>query len=311
MQVLVTGGAGFIGSHLVEALAGRGDSVFALDNLAQGKATNLEGLQGQVALVNASVVDLVAVERTVRENRIEGIVHAAAVASRAVTDPCVMVRVNIEGTASILEVARRCGVRRTIIISSDEVYGSFQYEPADEEHPRRPSNPYGISKVAGEQFARYYHAAYKVDSVVVRPGRVYGPRFPRERVPTNMIRNALQGQATILPNGGDDKSDYTYVKDLVQGILLALDKENPSHRTYNISGGAAYTTTQLAAMIREMVPGALVEVGPGPVEAEGITLPVKGAMDISRARQDLGYRPAYDIRQGLEEYTEHLRRNRL
>lgn len=311
MRVLVTGGAGFIGSHLVEALAGRGDAVVAYDNLAQGRAENLEGLQGRVALVDASMVDLAAAEKAVTENRIEGIVHAAAIASRAVTDPGVMIQVNIQGTANILEVARRCNVRRTIIVSSDEVYGGFQYEPADEDHPRAPNNPYGISKVAGEQFADYYATFYRVDSVVVRPGRVYGPRFPRERVPTTMIRNALQGRPTILPNGGDDKSDYTYVKDLVQGILLALDKARPGYRVYNISGGTAYTTTQIAAIIRDMFPGVRLEVGPGPVEAEGIQLPTKGAMDISKACQDLGYRPAYDIRRGLEEYTQHLRRNPL
>ena len=308
MRVLVTGGAGFIGSHVVEALERRGDDVLVLDNLAQGRAENLEGLQGRITLVNGSIFDLATVEDTVKRHRIESIVHAAAIASREVTDPGVMIRVNIEGTANILETAKRQGTRRTIVISSDEAYGGFQYEPADEDHPRAPNNPYGISKVAGEQFAQYYREFHKVDSIVVRPARVYGPRFGRERVPTNMIKNALAGRPTIQPSGGDNKSDYTYVKDLVQGILLALDKEQPRYRVYNISGGKAYTTIQIAAFIREMFPGVRVEVGPGPVEVDGVKLPVKGAMDISRAQEDLGYKPAFDIRRGLEDYTEHLRR---
>lgn len=309
MRILVTGGAGFIGSHLVDALVARGDEVVVYDNLAQGRAENLAAVQGRVVVQEASVVDLEALERTVREHHVEKIAHIAAIASRDVLDPRLIISVNIQGTVNVLEVAKRCEVRRCVLLSSDEVYGEFQYEPADEHHPLVPRHPYGISKLCGERFAEYYHEFHGVDAVSIRTARVYGPRFLGERVPKDLIQNALQGKPTWVPNGGDDKADYTYVRDAVRGILLALDAEKPQYRVYNITGGKAYTTTQVGELIQEIFPGAEMQIGPGPVEVDGVKLPMKGTMDIARARDDLGYTPEYDIRKGLAEYVRHLRCN--
>ncbi|MGD0266652.1 MAG: NAD-dependent epimerase/dehydratase family protein [Candidatus Methylomirabilota bacterium] len=305
-RILVTGGAGFIGSHLVDALVVRGDAVVVYDTLAQGRAKNLATVRDRVLLRDASVVDLEALETTVREHHIEKIAHVAAIASREVLDPSLIISVNIQGTVNVLEVAKRCAVRRCVLLSSDEVYGEFQYEPADEHHPLVPRHPYGISKLCGERFAAYYHEFHGVDVLSIRTARVYGPRFLGERVPKNLIQNALQGKPTWAPNGGDDKADYTYVLDAVRGILLALDADRPRHRVYNVTGGKAYTTAQVTEFIREILPSAQFHIGPGPVEVDGIKLPIKGMMSISRAMDDLGYTPQYDIRKGLAEYVEYL-----
>ncbi len=307
MRVLVTGGAGFIGSHLVEALVARGDAVVVYDNLAQGRAENLTAIRDRVVARDASVVELETLEQTIREQHVEKIAHLAAIASRDVLDPSLIISVNIQGTVNVLEAAKRCGVRRCVLLSSDEVYGEFQYEPADEGHPLAPRQPYGISKLCGERFAEYYHEFHGVSAISIRTARVYGPRFQGERVPKTLIQNALQGKPTRMATGGDDKADYTYVKDAVQGILLALDAERPGFLAYNITGGKAYSTTEVAALVREMVPTAEMQIGPGPVEVDGVKLPIKGTMDIGRAKRDLGYAPRYDIRRGLAEYLEHLR----
>ncbi len=309
MRILVTGGAGFIGSHLVDALVARGDEVVVYDNLAQGRAENLAAVRGRVVVREASVVDLEALDRTVREHHVEKIAHIAAIASRDVLDPRLIINVNIQGTVNVLEVARRCAVRRCVLLSSDEVYGEFQYEPADEHHPLVPRHPYGISKLCGERFALYYHEFHGVDSLSIRTARVYGPRFLGDRVPKNLLQNALQGKPTCIPSGGDDKAAYTYVADAVHGIMLALDAERPRYRAYNMTGEKAYSTAEVAGLIKEMFPSAQLQVGPGPVEVDGIPLPIKGAMDITRAMTDLGYTPGYDIRRGLAEYAEHLRRH--
>jgi nucleoside-diphosphate-sugar epimerase len=307
MRILVTGGAGFIGSHLVDALVARGDTVVVYDNLAQGTHENLRDVLDRVAFVPSNLADLDALERAVREHRIERIAHVGAIASRGVLDPSLIIRVNIEGTVNVLEVARRHGLARVVLLSSDEVYGTWRYDPADEGHPLAPKQPYGISKLAGERFAEYYHEFHGVSAVCIRPARVYGPRYRRERVPTPMIQHALQGRPYRLAKGGADRADYTYVRDAVQGIRLALDAVDPPSLIYNITGGKAYSTAEIAAILTELLPGAVMEIGPGPTEVDGIALPIKGALDITRAKRELGYMPQYDIRKGLAENIAHLR----
>jgi len=309
--VLVTGGAGFLGAAVVRRLAERGDRVVALDNFQAGAPRNLEGLGGNVRLVTADVTDLSALLQVVRTERVERVVHAAAIVSvvSALAAPSHLTRVNVEGTLNVLEAMRLFDIGRTVHISSEETYGAFRYEPADEEHPLAPLNPYGISKVASEQLGRFYRTAYKTDFVSIRTSWVYGPAFPRQRIPRTLIEAALAGRPLRLPAGGDARIDHTYLDDCVDGILLALDHPAHPFDVYNVASGEARSTAELVALVRELIPGADLSVGAGPHwYNEELQAPPKGALDVTRARQALGFEPKYDLRRGLAAYIEWYRR---
>jgi nucleoside-diphosphate-sugar epimerase len=311
--VLVTGGAGFLGSAVVRRLAARGDRVVALDSFQAGTPANLAGLGAGVALVPGDATDLAGLLGVVRAHGVGRIVHAAAIVSvvSALAAPSHLTRVNIAATLNVLEAMRLLGVMRTVHISSEETYGRFRYEPADEGHPLDPLNPYGVSKAAGEQLGRFYRQVFGTDFVSVRTSWVYGPGFPRLRIPRTLVEAAVEGRPLHLPTGGDARIDHTYVDDCVDGILLALDHPAHPHDVYNIASGEGRTTAELVDLVRTLVPGADLAVGPGPhrYSAE-LEAPPKGALDVSRARRVLGYVPRYDLRRGLEAYIGWYRRGR-
>jgi nucleoside-diphosphate-sugar epimerase len=310
-RVLVTGGAGFLGAAIVRRLAKRDDQVVALDNFQAGASANLAGLRSNVSLVAGDVTDLSALLGVVKQHRIQRIIHAAAIVSviPSLSAPSHVTRVNIDGTLNVLEAMRLFDVERAVHISSEEVYGAFRHEPADEEHLTAPTAPYGISKVASEQLGRFYRTVYKTDFINVRTSWVYGPGFPRQRVPRTLIEAALAGRPLHLPRGGDARIDHTYLDDCVDGILLALD--HPSHLfdVYNIASGEGRTIAEMVALVNELIPGADLSVGPGPYWYDDrLVAPPKGALDLARAVTILGYQPKYDFRRGLTTYIEWYRR---
>ncbi|MBI4573921.1 MAG: SDR family NAD(P)-dependent oxidoreductase [candidate division NC10 bacterium] len=312
-RVLVTGGAGWLGAAVVRRLAARGDQVVVLDNLQAGAPANLEGLGANVRLIPGDITDLSGLLLVIKEHRVQRIVHAAAIVSviSSLGAPSHVTRVNIEGTLNVLEAMRLFEVERTVHISSEETYGDFRYEPIDEEHPLAPTAPYGITKVASEHLGRFYRAQHKTDFINVRTSWVYGPGFPRLRIPRTLIEAALEKRPLHLPQGGDARIDHTYLDDCVAGILLALDHPTHPFDVYNVGSGQSWSTAELVAMVRELIPGADLSVGPGPHRfSDEMVAPKKGALDITRARTVLGYRPRYDLRQGLEANIAWYRRGR-
>jgi nucleoside-diphosphate-sugar epimerase len=309
-RVLVTGGAGWLGAAIVRRLAARGDQVVVLDNFQAGAPANVEGLGTNVHLAPGDITDLSGLLALVKEHRVQRIVHAAAIVSviSSLAAPSLVTRVNIEGTLNVLEAMRLFDVERTVHISSEETYGAFRYEPADEEHPLAPTAAYGITKVTSEQLGRFYRTVYKTDFINVRTSWVYGPAFPRQRIPRTLIEAALAERPLHLPQGGDARIDHTYVDDCVDGILLALDHPTHPFDVYNIASGEGRTTAEIVALVNELVPGADLSVGPGPHwYNEQLVAPPKGALDLTRARTVLGYRPRYDLRRGLAAYIEWYR----
>lgn len=310
-RVLVTGGAGWLGATVGRRLAARGDQVVVLDNFQAGTPTNLEGVGSNVTLVAGDITDLSGLLVLIKEHRIQRIVHAAAIVSviSSLAAPSHVTRVNIEGTLNVLEAMRLFDVERTVHISSEETYGEFRYEPIDEEHPLAPTAPYGITKVASEHLGRFYRAQYKTDFINVRTSWVYGPGLPRIRIPRTLIEAALEKRPLHLPRGGDARIDHTYLEDCVDGILLALDHPSHPHDVYNIGSGQSWSTAEMVGILRELIPGADLAVGPGPHWfTDEMVAPKKGALDITRARTVLGYRPKYDLRQGLAANVEWYRR---
>jgi len=312
-RVLVTGGAGWLGAAVARRLAARGDQVVVLDNFQAGTPANLEGLGSNVCLVTGDITDLSGLLVLIKEHRIQRILHAAAIVSviSSLAAPSYVTRVNIEGTLNVLEAMRLFDVERTVHISSEETYGDFRYEPIDEEHPLAPTAPYGITKVASEHLGRFYRALHKTDFINVRTSWVYGPSFPRLRIPRTLIEAALENRPLHLPSGGDARIDHTYLDDCVDGILLALDHPSHPYDVYNIASGQSWSTAEMVAMVRELIPGADLSVGPGPHRfTDEMVAPKKGALDITRARTVLGYQPKYDLRQGLAANIEWYRRGR-
>ena len=309
-SVLITGGAGFLGSHIARALVQRGDRVVIYDNFSTGLPQNLIDLQDKLKLANGDILDLSFLIRTIMAEKVKRIIHTAALVGFAasIEKPALTARINIEGTLNILEASRLVGVERIMDISSEEVYGHFQYEPADEDHPFSPTAPYSISKVAAEGFDRFFHTFFGLDVVIVRTSWVYGPGLPRARPPKTFIENSVKGIPTKMDSGADHRVDHTYIDDFVQGALLAFDERNSKSRIFNIASGRAYTFKEMARMVEEIIPGPKITVGPGLLKYyETVEGPQKGALNIQRAQSELGYQPQYDLFKGLIKYVESLR----
>lgn len=310
-RVLITGGGGFLGCAIAEALAARGDEVVAFDRAIGPALERLAGAHANIRTAIGEITEWPHVADLIARERPDKVVHAAAIVGvpASVGAPIATMRINVEGSLNLFEAMRLFGVRRVVHISSEEVYGPFDAPTIDEEHPCRPLMAYGISKAAVERLGRSYAELYDLECVNVRTCWVYGPDLPRPRVPKTLIDAALQGRALHLPAGGDFRVDHVFVEDTVQGVLLALDQPAHAFEVYNIATGQAPSLAEIVAIVRELVPGADLSVGPGAYRFDERIGPVqKGALDITRAREHLGYAPRYDIRAGLAVTIEALRR---
>ena len=303
MRVLVTGAAGFLGQAVVAALARRGDAVTGFDHRP------LPPSMRHVAHVVGDITDAAGVDAAIRHHRPEAVIHCAALVGvvAAVSDAASMVRVNVEGAVNLFEAMRRQGVRRCVHVSSEEVYGHFLGSPIDESHPLDPILPYGICKLAVEHLGRTWRDLHGLEIVDVRTSWVYGPGLPRMRIPRNLIEAALERRPLHLEFGADTAIDHTYVDDTVSGLLAALDHPHHRFHAYNIASGRATTVAGMIGVIRELVPGADLSAGPGTYRyADRIEIVRKGALDVSRAAAELGWRPQFDIRAGLSTWLRVL-----
>lgn len=309
--ILITGGNGFLGSQLARALAERGERVIVYDNLITGLPSIFRNFEDRIKLVQGDILDWSFLMRTIQLEGVKRIIHTAALASiqLSIEKPALTAKVNIEGTINILEAARIVGMERVLDTSSARIYGHFQYEPADENHPLIPTIPYSITKLAAEKYDDFFHRFCGLDVVTIRTSWVYGLGLPRKRPPRNFIENSLQGIPTTMRTGGDHRVDHTYIDDFVQGALLAFYVKDPKNRIFNITSGKAYTFREMAQMVEKIIPGAKITVGPGFLKyTEGMDAQRTGALDIRRARSELGYQPRYDLFEGLEKYTDVLRK---
>ena len=310
-SILVTGGSGFLGSHVVRALAHRGDGVVAYDNNLTGTPRNLTDLVGKAAIVDGDVTDLSHLLRTIQRHQVDRIIHGGAIASMgpSLQRPTLAVQVNIVGAVNVLEAMRLFPIERCLHISSEEAYGDARGEPIREDQHLEPVTHYGATKVAVEHLSRAHGRFFGTRVFHVRTSYVYGSGLPRVRPPRTFIEDALAGRPTVMPQGADQVADHTYIRDFVDGILAMLDCPAPRHDAYNLAGGRGYTIGEVAAVFRELVPSARIDLGPGLLEyAPGVPYPRKGTLDIARAREDFGFTPRYDLRRGLAEYIAWFRR---
>ncbi|MGA2009572.1 MAG: SDR family oxidoreductase [Solirubrobacteraceae bacterium] len=307
MRVLVTGGAGFIGSHLAERLVVAGHHVRVLDNFSSGRRSNLDRILPIVELVEGDMQSYERASYAVRG--CELVFHLAALPSvpRSIQDPLTSHHANVTGTLNVLLAARDAGVRRVVYTSSSSVYGFNPEMPEHERLTPLPISPYAVSKLAGEGYCRAFGEVYGLDAVAIRLFNVFGPRQdPRSQyaaVIPNVITALLAGVAPVLFGDGEQSRDFTFVHNVVDAALLAIDADGIGGQVYNIACGASCTLNELVEALRELV-GADVEpihdaARPGDIR--------HSRADIARARAELGYEPAIGLREGLRITVEHLR----
>lgn len=303
-KILVTGAGGWLGTAIVQALLERGDSVVAADLAIPPAMADLAASEPRLAVAVADLGEWHQVVRLFETHRPDAIIHAAAIVGviQAADIPLKALRVNVEGAVNLFEAMRLHGVKRVIHVSTEETYGDFQSAVIDEDHPQKPLSIYGLTKLAAEHYGRVYSRDHGLECINVRTCWVYGPHLPRLRMPRTFVEAALRGEAFHQPDGGDLAVDQVYIADTVVGVLLALDK--PVHRfdAYNIATGSAPTLRDTADAVNRAIPGARITVGDsGPYRHGGKVLSaVKGALDISRAKAELGYAPQYDLQRGIE-----------
>ena len=257
-RVLVTGGAGFIGSHLVDALIQEGCQVRVLDNLINGKRENLiqhkdksyfQFMLGDITIPSD-------VEKAI--NGIDVVFHLACLGVRhSIKHPFENHRVNAEGTLLVLQESYKAGIKKFIYCSSSEVYGTADYVPMPESHPTHPNTVYGASKLAGEAYSRAYHKTYGLKTVIIRPFNTYGPRSHHEgdageMIPKAIVR-ALSRQPILIFGDGSQTRDYSYVTDIARGIIEASKNEETTGHTFNIGSNGEVSINQIAGMILKMI----------------------------------------------------------
>ncbi len=258
---LVTGGAGFIGSHLVDQLMSRGCKVRVLDNLSNGKRDNISQhfSNTQFEFSEGSICDPFDVARAIEY--IDVVFHLACLGVRhSLTHPFENHRVNTEGTLLLLEASRKACVKRFIHCSSSEVYGTAQSVPMNESHPTLPCTVYGGGKLAGEAYARAYFITYGLPTVIIRPFNTFGPRSHHEgdageMIPKSIVR-VLNGENILVFGNGDQTRDFTYVEDTAQGLIMAAECQGTIGKTFNIGSRFEISIKELAQRIIRSIPQA-------------------------------------------------------
>jgi UDP-glucose 4-epimerase len=306
MKVLVTGGAGFIGSHVVDAFLGAGHEVLIVDNLCTG---HRENLNPKARFVELDVTDPALVD-LIRDERPAAISHHAAQMDvrRSVADPLFDARVNILGTINLLEGARKANVRRVLFVSSGgAVYGEQEQFPAPETHPTNPLSPYGVSKRAGELYAFFYQAEYHLPFVALRYANVYGPRqdpHGEAGVVAIFTGRMLRGEPITINGDGKQTRDYVFVGDVARANLLAL--EGQSTGPLNIGTGVETDVNQLAQ-------GLLAASGSRSEVRHGEAKPGeqrRSVVDCARAATLLEWRPEVSLAEGLKRTVDWFRARR-
>jgi len=299
MKVLVTGGGGFIGSHVVERLLGDGHEVRALDNFTTGRRENLDGVLEDVELVEGDIQSYERAHTAVRGCDV--VLHQAALPSvpRSVLDPLTSNASNVIGTLNLLLASRDSGVQRVVLASSSSVYGANPALPKHEGLQTRPISPYAVAKLAAEGYAQSFSEVYGLGTVVLRYFNVFGPRQdPRSEyaaVIPKFIISAFEGATPVVFGDGEQTRDFTYVDNVVQANLLAMDAPDAAGKVFNVAYGESVTLNRLVELVGEIT-GRELAVRHAPPRPGDV---VHSRADIGRARAELGYDPEVDFPEGL------------
>jgi nucleoside-diphosphate-sugar epimerase len=309
MRYLVTGGAGFIGSNMVDELVRRGASVAVLDDLSAGKEANLAGVRDKIDFHLSSITDLEAVKNACAGANF--VIHLAARTSvpRSVKDPIESNRVNIDGTLNVLVAARDAGVKRVVYAASSSAYGETPTLPKVETMQPAPISPYGVTKYVGELYAQVFGRVYGLENACVRFFNVFGPRQdPTSQysgVLSRFMLAVLEGQTPVIYGDGEQSRDFTYVANVVDETLRACEAEGASGRVFNGGTGARITLNQVLQDLGKIVGRKIVAKYDPPRNGDIL----HSQADISLARQVLGYEPKVLFDEGLRRTWEWYKDN--
>jgi UDP-glucose 4-epimerase len=301
MRFVVTGGAGFIGSHISDFLVHRGDEVVIVDNFFSGRLENIRDLVDtpMVTVMNGSVTDQALLFKACKDA--DGIFHEAAITSvpRSVNDPLLSNEANVTGTLNVLVAAQKCGIRKIVYASSSSIYGDTPTLPKREDMVPNPKSPYAITKMAGEYYLNVFHELCGMNTVSLRYFNVFGPRqdpnSEYSAVIPKFITKILHHESPVVYGDGSQTRDFTYVKDVVQANIRAM--ESDAQGIFNVAYGSRITLIELARTIMD----ALGEDLPLRYEAARSGDIHDSLADISAAKKAFGYAPEYTVPTGLEE----------
>jgi nucleoside-diphosphate-sugar epimerase len=309
-RYLVTGGAGFIGSHLAEELVRRGHTVRVADNLITGKRSNLDHVTG-VEFLEGDLAELPFAQRAV--DGMEYVLHQAAIPSvpRSVKDPIASHRANVDATVNVLVAARDARITRLVFASSSSSYGNTPTLPKREDMPPNPLSPYALQKVVGEQYLQMFTRLYGLETVSIRYFNVFGPRqdpgSPYSGVISVFATALLEKRSPKIYGDGEQTRDFTYVANVVDGVLRACEAKEASGEIINAATGGRISLNQLFQTMKTLV-GGTVE----PTYAEPRAGDVRDSQaDISKARRILGYEPTVSFEEGLRRTVEWYRSESL
>lgn len=310
---LVTGGAGFIGSHIAEALLRKGYCVRIFDNLATGHLSNLDSLKGDLEFLKGDLREEAQIRKAVRGVRYVFHLAAAGAVLRSVADPLFTHRNNVTGTLNLLLASRDARVQRVVFSSSSSVYGNSMKFPLREDEIPKPRSPYAVSKISGEYYAKIFHRLYGLEAVCLRYFNVFGPRQdPNSKysaVIPLFIDCLIQGKAPTIFGDGCQSRDFTYVGNVVHGNLLAMKSARAAGEVFNIACQGEYSVLEVLGNLKKILGCARVEKRFKPPRAGDIR---RSFANIGKAKRALGYKVQTSFGEGLRKTVEwHLRKNAL
>ena len=317
MKVLITGGLGVNGAVTARLLVQEGARPVLLDNRMD--LTLMDDIKDQVGIVIGDICDPVALEKTVDECQITHIAHLAALMPEpAEANPRLGIKVGVDGTVNVLEVARAKNIKRVVFTSSKAVYGEINgaegppsYKPVREDYRKIPADLYGTIKVCCEEVGRYYRDTYGIEFVALRYVSIYGPGKEARHGPLSfygqLIEKARSGEKWVIPQGGDQLNDAVYVGDVGRSVICALKAERSDLWQFNIGTGRAWTPRDFLNAAAKLFPQHQIELGPGP-SSLGRSKQSYCVFDISAAEKYIGYEPAYDVERGVRDYVATLDR---
>jgi UDP-glucuronate 4-epimerase len=320
VKVFLTGIAGFIGSHLATRLLLRGDAVIGLDSFddtlypaalhARNLAAVAEAGHSHLTFIRGDLCDVTLIDRLFAEHGFDAVVHLGGLAGvrPSLSEPARYQRVNVEGTLTILEAARKTGVRRVVFASSSSVYGAHSPVPFSERDPAvRPASPYAATKRAGEMLCSNYVDLYGMGTTALRFFTVYGPRQRPEMAIHKFARLILDGRQVPFYGDGSSARDYTYIDDIIDGVTAALDRQRVGiHCVYNLGGSSTTTLARLIELLEARL-GRRANLDRQPDQPGDV--PITFA-DVSLAERELGYAPKVPIEIGLDRFCGWLKAER-
>ncbi|MEP9353981.1 NAD(P)-dependent oxidoreductase [Xanthobacter sp. KR7-65] len=321
MRVLVTGGAGFLGSHVGAALAQAGHGVVSYDMAAPGPealAVFVAAGVGDVTHVSGQTTDLARLMDVCRSERIDAIVHSAGIVGleTSLAQPAATYHVNLTGMVNVCEAARQLGMARLIYLSSNAAYHGGDGSPLNETDPvfsvvrGNPAGHYGTTKMACEAIGLAYASSHGLDVLALRVTAIYGFGMRSPMYIKPMVEGAVLGRPVRFATGGQMKRDYTYVPDCAGAVVRSLAAPAPAEgaqRVFNVAAGRATSAADVAQIVRQVVPGADIEIGDALSPLEEVNARMRASLDISAARTALGWAPAFTLEQGIRDYADRFR----